>query len=132
LRRVKFNDPDTGKTFVFLTNNFELKAFTIAQLYKQRWKVELFFKWIKQNLRVEVFFGYSDNAVKTQIWIALCSYLLLLIFKKEYKLESSAGEILHFFSNILFEQIPIQSLFPELNYKLTDEGISKQLSLLDS
>lgn len=116
---------------VFLTNNFELKALTIAQLYKQRWKVELFFKWIKQNLRVEVFYGYSENAVKTQIWIALCAYLLLLIFKKEYKLESSAGEILHFFSNILFEQIPVPSLFPELNYKYPDPEPAKQLSLLD-
>jgi hypothetical protein len=90
----------------------------------------LFFKWIKQNLRVEVFFGYSENAVKTQIWIALCAYLLLAIFKKEYKLENSVGEILHFFSSILFEQIPIQSLFPELNYKTTNVDTSKQLSLL--
>jgi hypothetical protein len=107
-----------------------LKALTIAQLYKQRWKVELFFKWIKQNLRVEVFFGYSENAVKTQIWIGLCAYLILLIFKKEYKIESSTGEILHFFSNILFEQTPLQSLFPELNYKFKDEVDSKQLYLL--
>lgn len=92
--------------------------------------MELFFKWIKQNLRVEVFFGYSENAVKTQIWTAICAYLLLSIFKKEYKLDYSTGEILHFFSNVLFEQIPIQSLFSELNYKYQDTEGAKQLSLL--
>jgi IS4 transposase len=132
LRRVKYKDPETGKTLVFLTNNFELQAITIAQLYKQRWQVELFFKWIKQNLHVEVFFGQSENAVKTQIWIAICAYLLIAIFKKRFKLESQLSEILHFLSGILFEQIPIQQVFPELNYINQNNPPSKQLSLLDS
>ena len=109
----------------------DLQALTIAQLYKQRWQVELFFKWIKQNLRVEVFFGYSENAVKTQIWTAISAYLLLLILKKEFKLDNSPGELLHFFSNILFETIPIPSLFPELTYKYQNTEPAKQLSLLN-
>jgi IS4 transposase len=116
---------------VFLTNNFELKALTIAQLYKQRWQVELFFKWIKQNLHIETFFGYSDNAVKTQIWIAIAVYLLIAIFKKKFKLESPLSEILHFLSGILFEQIPIQQVFPEVNYIYSNHVPAKQLSLLD-
>lgn len=94
--------------------------------------MELFFKGIKQNLRIEVFYGYSENAVKTQIWIAISAYPLLAVFKKKFKLENSIGEILLFFSNILFEQIPIQSLFPELNYKSLDPNPAKQLSLLHS
>lgn len=114
-----------------MTNHFELPAVTIAQLYKARWQVELFFKWVKQNLHIETFFGYSENAVKTQIWIAIAAYLLIAIFKKKLKLESPLSEILHFFSDVLFEQVPIPSLFPEFNYinQLTEPA--KQLSLLD-
>jgi IS4 transposase len=108
-----------------------LQALTITQLYKQRWQVELFFKWLKQNLHVEVFFGYSENAVKTQIWVAIAVYLLIAIFKKQFKLSNSAGEILHFFSNILFEEISILTLFSEFNYKSTKSKEVKQLSLLD-
>jgi len=119
-----------GKTLVFLTNNFDLQAITIAQLYKQRWQVELFFKWIKQNLHVEVFFGQSENAVKTQIWIAISTYLLMAIFKKKFKLENRLSEILHFFSGILFEQMPVQQAFPELFYKSQKNEPTKQLSLL--
>jgi len=92
--------------------------------------VELFFKWIKQNLHVEVFFGQSENAVKTQIWIAICTYLLMAIFKKQYKLNADLSQVLHFLSDILYEQIPIQQLFPELIYKTTQIEPSKQLSLL--
>jgi len=108
-----------------------VKALTIAQLDKQRWQVELFFKWIKQNLHIETFFGYSDNAVKTQIWIAIAVYLIITIFKKKFKLESQLSEILHFLSGILFEQIPIEQVFPELNYISKNDTPEKQLSLLD-
>lgn len=129
---MKYTDSDIGKTFVFVTNNMELQALTIAQLYKQRWQVELFFKWIKQNLHVEVFVGYSENAVKTQIWIAISVYLLIAIFKRKFNIESSLSEILHFFSGLLFEEIPLQELFPELIYKCPELQFPKQLSVLDS
>jgi IS4 transposase len=127
---VKFKDQGTGKVYVFLSNHFELPGLTIAQLYKARWQVELFFKWVKQNLHIESFFGQSENAVKAQIWVAITAYLLIAVYKKNKNLTSPLSEILHFFSGILFEQIPIQSLFPELNCKLIDEVASKQLSLL--
>jgi len=117
---------------VFLTNNFELPSVTIAQLYKARWQVELFFKWVKQNLHIESFFGQSENAVKTQIWIAIAAYLLIAIYKKNAKIASPLSEILHFFSGVLFEQIPIPSLFQELNYRTENTEPAKQLSLLDS
>jgi len=113
-----------------LTNNYDLPAKTIAQLYKARWQVELFFKWVKQNLHIESFFGQSENAVKSQIWIAIAAYLLIAIYKKNAKIASPLSEILHFFSGILFEQIPIPSLFPELIYKSTKPDSAKQLSLL--
>lgn len=128
---MKYKDLETGKTLVFLSNNFKLKALTIAQLYKQRWQVELFFKWIKQNLHVEVFFGYSENAVKTQIWIAISVYLLIAIFKKKLNLKAELSQILHFFSDILYEQISIQQVFQDLNCKTTQVEPSEQLSLLD-
>lgn len=117
---------------VFITNNTELPAKTIAQLYKSRWQVELFFKWIKQHLHIESFFGQSENAVKAQVWVAIAAYLLLAIFKKELKFESQLSEILHFLSGVLFEQTPISGLFPELNYTNQFSNSSKQLSLLDS
>jgi transposase len=109
LRRVKYVDPDTGKRLIFLTNNFALDALTIAKLYKCRWQVELFFKWIKQHLRIKTFFGTSDNAVKTQVWIAISVYLLVAIIKKEYKLERSMNEILQILSLNLFEKTPLFS-----------------------
>ena len=98
LRRIKYVDPETGKRFVFLTNNFVLDALTIAKLYKCRWQVELFFKWIKQHLRIKSFFGTSENAVKTQIWIAISVYVLVAIVKKELKLDRSPNEILQILS----------------------------------
>ena len=116
---------------MFITNNLELQAITIAQLYKQRWQVELFFKWIKQNLHVKVFFGHSENAVKTQIWIAVSAYLLIAIFKKKRRLTPELSQILHFLSDILYEEIPISSLFQRFNYNNSIPTTSKQLSLLD-
>ena len=109
-RRVSYRDPETGKALVFLTNNFDLPALTIAQLYKSRWRVELFFKWVKQNLRIKHFFGTSDNAVKTQVWIAICVYVLVAIVRKELKLELSLSQILQVLSVNVFEQVPLAEL----------------------
>ena len=96
---------------VFLTNNFDLPALVIAQLYKLRWRVELFFKWIKQNLRIKHFFGTSDNAVKTQVWIAVCVYVLVAILRKELGLELSLSQMLQVLSVNVFEQVPLVELF---------------------
>jgi len=104
LRRVTYVDSETGKRFVFLTNNFTLSALTIAQLYKARWRVELFFKWIKQNLRIKAFYGTTENAVKTQIWIAISVYVLVAILKKELRLDRSMTEILQILSINIFEK----------------------------
>jgi hypothetical protein len=109
-RRVSYQDPETGKFLVFLTNNFNLPALTIAQLYKSRWRVELFFKWVKQNLRIKHFFGTSDNAVKTQVWIAVCVYVLVAIVRKELELELSLSQILQVLSVNAFEQMPLAEL----------------------
>jgi hypothetical protein len=109
-RRVSYTDPDSGKAVVFLTNNFELPALTIAQLYKSRWQVELFFKWIKQNLRIKHFFGTTDNAVKTQVWIAICVYVLVAIVRKELRLELSLSQILQILSVNVFEKVPLPAL----------------------
>jgi hypothetical protein len=109
-RRISYRDPDTGKVLVFLTNNFELPALTIAQLYKCRWRVELFFKWIKQNLRIKHFFGTTDNAVKTQVWIAICVYVLVAILRKELGLELSLSQILQILSVNVFEQVSLVEL----------------------
>jgi hypothetical protein len=107
LRRIGYFDAETNKRFVFLTNNFTLSALTIARLYKCRWQIELFFKWIKQYLRIKTFFGISRNSVKTQIWIAISVYVLVAIVKKEIKIELSLGEILQILSIVLFEKVPI-------------------------
>ena len=112
LRRIKFNDPQTGKRLVFLTNNFALDALAIAKLYKSRWQVELFFKWIKQHLRIKAFFGTSENAVKSQIWIAVSVYVLVAIVKKRLALPATLYEILQILSLSLFEKTPLaQALF---------------------
>jgi IS4 transposase len=129
---VKFKDSETRKTLVFLTNHFELPAVTIVQLYKARWQVELFFKWIKQNLHIESFFGQSENAVRTQIWIAISAYLLIAIYKKHSNLIVPLSEILHFFAGVLFEQSPIPSLFSESTYINQSTQSATQLSLLYS
>jgi hypothetical protein len=107
LRRVAFYDAEHKRRLVFLTNNFDLPALTIAGLYKSRWQIELFFKWIKQHLRIKAFFGTSDNAVKTQIWIAISVYVLVAIVKKELGVQRSLYEILQVLSLTLFEKTPL-------------------------
>ncbi len=129
LRRIKYRDAETGKVYVFLTNNLELPALTIAQLYKERWKIELFFKWIKQHLRIKAFYGTSRNAVYTQIWIAICMYLLVSIVKKKMKLEPPLYTLLQIFSLTLFEKMPINELFINTNYNLTSPNSSNQLNI---
>ena len=111
IRRIKFIDGETGKRLVFLTNNMQTDAVTIAQVYKNRWHVELFFKWIKQHLCIKRFYGRSDNAVRSQIWIALCVYLLMLILKKRLELDHSAYEILQILSITILLKEPLFSLF---------------------
>ena len=113
LRRIKFNDPETSKRLVFLTNNFAQPALTIANLYKCRWQVELFFKWIKQHLRIKAFFGTSENAVKSQIWIAVSVYVLVAIVRKRLALPASLSEILQILSLTLFEKTPVNQLFDD-------------------
>ncbi len=108
LRRIRFKDPESGKTLVFLTNNFALPAVTVCALYKARWQVELFFKWIKQHLRIKRFFGTSENAVKSQIWIAVSVYVLVAIVKKRLNLDTSLYTLLQILSLTLFEKMPLQ------------------------
>jgi len=131
LRRIRFKDPETAKTLVFLTNNFVLPAFTITELYRCRWQVELFFKWIKQHLRIEVFFGTSENAVKSQIWIAVSAHVLVAIVKKRLNLSASLYEILPILSLTMFEKIPLDQLLAQTaageNYLAPDN----QLLLFD-
>lgn len=129
LRRIKYKDKETGKVYVFLTNNFELSAMQIAQLYKERWKIELFFKWIKQHLRIKSFYGTSRNAVYCQIWIAICMYLLVAIVKKRLKLEHSLYNLLQIFSLTLFEKVTINELLTNSKYKLVGPDNSNQLSI---
>jgi hypothetical protein len=107
LRRIGFRDPQTGKRFVFLTNNFTEPALTITQLYRCRWQIELFFKWIKQHLRIKAFYGTSENAVRTQVWIAIAVYVLVAILKKRFRLSASLYTILQILSLTLFEKMPI-------------------------
>jgi len=118
MRRIKFFDKETDNTYVFLTNNFELDALLICLLYKERWKVELFFKWMKQHLRIKTFYGTSYNAVCCQIWIDVCSYLLVAIVKKKLKLDHSRYILLQIFSLTLFEKTPIYELFTNDDYKI--------------
>ncbi len=114
LRRIHYVDAETGKSLVFLTNNFELPALTIAMLYKSRWKVELFFKWIKQHLRIKHFYGTSDNAVKTQVWISICVYVLVAIVKKQLSSEMSLYSILQILSVNAFEKVPLQQVLKDI------------------
>jgi FOG: Transposase and inactivated derivatives len=130
-RRVKYFDQESGKTYVFLSNNFKLDALLIAQLYKERWKVELFFKWIKQHLRIKSFYGTSRNAVFCQIWIAICIYLLVAIVKKKLKVDYKLYSLLQIFSLSLFEKTPINELFTNLNYKNTGLDNPNQLNLFE-
>ena len=129
LRRIRFRDPESGKTFVFLTNNFTLPAATICALYKSRWQVELFFKWIKQHLRIKRFFGTSENAVKTQIWIAVSVYVLVAILKKRLNLDASLYTLLQILSVSLFEKMPIHQALAGNGYKCNQHQINNQLNL---
>jgi hypothetical protein len=131
LRRVSYYDVDTNKRLVFLTNNFTLDALIIAQLYKCRWQIELFFKWLKQNLHIKAFFGTSDNAVKTQIWIAVSVYVLIAIIKKELRLQHSLAEILQILSIALFEQVSLQQILTEIPMKNENSQNYNQLSLFN-
>jgi hypothetical protein len=131
LRRIKLYDKEKDKTIVLLTNNFVYSAEIIADLYKERWKIELFFKWVKQHLRIKKFFGTSLNAVYTQIWIAVCVYLLVAIMKKKLKLEQELYTILQILSVCLFEKVPVNQLFENENYKNNTIGSSNQLILFD-
>jgi hypothetical protein len=132
LRRVSFRDLTTGKRLIFLSNNFNVPALTIPQLYKCRWRVELFFKWIKQNLRIKTFYGTSENAVKTQIWIAICVYVLVAILKKELRIDRSLGEILQILSVTPFEKIPLDQMLSDFNVSNQPVDSGKQLILFSS
>ncbi|MFH0785525.1 MAG: IS4 family transposase [Pseudomonadota bacterium] len=132
LRRISFRDEDRKRTLVFLTNNFDIPSATISALYKARWEIELFFKWIKQHLRVKTFYGTSANAVKTQIWVAMIVYLLLAILKERYRLEQTLSQLLHFLEVNIFEQKSMLSIF-QMNSRSTQkvEIADKQLRLFD-
>jgi len=131
LRRIRFKDPETAKTLVFLTNNFALPALTIAELYRCRWQVELFFKWIKQHLRIKAFFGTSENAVKTQIWIAVSVYVLVAIVKKRLKIPASLYEMLQILSLTIFEKTPLDQLLTKHVLEEPDCRFDNQLFLFD-
>jgi hypothetical protein len=131
MRRIKFHDAQTGKILVFLTNNVSLKAKEIAQLYKHRWKIELFFKWIKQHLKIKSFWGQSENAVKTQVWIAVSVYVLVAIAKKKFMLKQSLYEILQVLSISIFERMPLNQLFQQTQLQYFKELKDNQLSIFD-
>jgi hypothetical protein len=131
LRRVSYLDVETRKRFKFLTNNFTLPALTITQIYKCRWQVELFFKWIKQHLRIKAFFGTSENAVKTQIWIAVSVYVLVAIIRKRLGLDASLYQILQILSVTLFEKTPILRALQASDFEIELFDSDNQLILFD-
>jgi hypothetical protein len=131
MRRIKFKDEQTGKVLIFLTNNFHLSATEIAQLYKHRWKIELFFKWIKQHLKIKSFWGQSQNAVKTQVWIAVSVYVLVAIAKKRFMLKQTLYEILQILSISIFERMPINQLFQQNGLQYCKEQKDNQLNMFD-
>jgi IS4 transposase len=130
LRRISFRDELQARTLVFLTNNFLLPADTIAALYKARWEIELFFKWIKQNLKVKSFFGTSANAVKIQIWIAMIVYLILAIIRERYRLESSLSQLLHFLEVNLFEKKSLVSIFSMNSRRMPTRSLCSKFSII--
>jgi hypothetical protein len=132
LRRIRFKDPETGKTLIFITNQRTLPAATICALYKSRWQVELFFKWIKQHLRIKRFYGTTENAVKTQIWIAVSVYVLVAIVKKRLGLDASLHALLQILSLTLFEKIPIRQALSQQPPTTADPGEHNQLNLFTS
>ena len=131
LRRVHYFDAEKDSRLIFLTNNFLLPALIIAQLYRARWQVELFFRWIKQHLRIKAFYGTSENAVKTQVWVALSTYLLVAILKKRLGLDLSPHQILQILSISLFEKTPILECFLEFNRQLPEQDACIQLQMFD-
>lgn len=131
LRRVRVRDLETGKAITLLTNNFRLSAWEVAELYRCRWHVELFFKWIKQHLRIKAFYGTSDNAVRTQIWIAICSYVLVAILKKRLNSELSLYTMLQILSVSLFEKIELSQAFSRAKLAMPEESTCNQLQLFD-
>ncbi len=131
LRRIKYFDHETNRYYVYLTNNFEINAKTVADLYKRRWQIELFFKWIKQHLKIEVFWGYSVNAVKTQICIAICTFLLVAIMKKELNIKRNLYEILQILTVSQFEKTPINIMLSEMELHNFNEQAQKRLFSLD-
>ena len=131
LRRIAYYDAEKDLRLTFLTNNFSLLPLTIAQLYRVRWQVELFFRWIKQHLRIKAFYGTSENAVKTQVWVALAAYLLVAIAKKQLGLDMSLYQILEILSVTIFEKTPILEGFSTFNDQSLDVDPAIQLSLFD-
>ena len=131
IRRIKFYDQESQKLLVFMTNNFHIKATEVAQLYKHRWKIELFFKWIKQHLKVKSFWGQSENAAKTQIWIAISIYVLVAIAKKKFMLQQSLYEIIQILSISIFEKMPINQLFHQTQKQYFKELNHNQLNMFD-
>ena len=131
LRRVVFYDAEHDRRLVFLTNNFTLPALTIAKLYKCRWQVELFFKWIKQNLHIKSFYGTNDNAVRVQVWIAISVYVLVAIVRKELAVDRNLGAILQILSLTLFEKTPIFQVLSESKSQDLEPHFPNQLNLFD-
>ncbi len=131
MRRIKFYDRSADKQLILLTNNFEIKATEVATLYKHRWRIELFFKWIKQHLKIKSFWGQSVNAVKTQIWIAISVYTLIIIAKKKFMLQQSLYEIIQIVSISIFERVPIQQLFQQTQEQYFKDQESNQLNMFD-
>lgn len=131
LRRVKFHDLETGKRYIFITNNFELPAFTITRLYKARWQIELFFKWIKQHLRIKAFYGRSPNAVRTQIWIAISIYVLVAIVRKRLGSERDLYTLLQILSVSLFEKTSLEQALSSPDYTIAAQPSPNQLQLFD-
>jgi len=129
IRRIRYYDAEKKKRLIFLTNHFTLPAFTIAELFRCRWKIELFFKWIKQHLRIKAFYGTSENAVKTQIWIAISVYVLVAIAKKKLKVEASLYTILQILSVSLFEKVPLLQLLSQIRPEDKEDDSSNQLKL---
>jgi len=127
LRKIRFRDPETGKVLVFLTNNFDLPALTIPKLYKLRWRVELFFKWIKGHLRIKAFYGTSANAVQTQVWVAICIYVMVAILRKELRLPLSLHTMLQILSVNIFEKVPLAELFANSPLEMKEVDLHNQL-----
>jgi hypothetical protein len=131
LRRIRYRDPETGKNLVFLTNQFALPALTICALYRCRWQVELFFKWIKQHLRIKRFYGTSENAVRTQIWIAISVYVLVAIIKKKLRLDVSLHTLLQILSLTLFEKLPLKQAVAGVEPIANSPTFNSQLNLFE-